>query len=55
MDDLNQINPLCDQERQLLSDLTKTFDLGTQFILGQHEDEIVDDLSDLMEDLDISK
>ena len=32
----------------LLSDLTSTFELGTQTRIGQREDEIIDDLVDLM-------
>ena len=55
MEDLNQINPLSDQDRQLLSDLSETFDLGTQSILGQQGDKIIDDLHDLKEDLEITK
>tara|TARA_Y100001968_G_scaffold312371_1_gene335490 strand:+ start:1953 stop:2108 length:156 start_codon:yes stop_codon:yes gene_type:complete len=46
----DKINPLTDQDRQLLSDLSETFDLGTQSIIGQHEDDISADISDLMED-----
>tara|TARA_B100000965_G_scaffold403500_1_gene431715 strand:- start:1077 stop:1235 length:159 start_codon:yes stop_codon:yes gene_type:complete len=49
MDDFEQINLLTDEDRHLLSDLAGTFDLGTQSIIGQHEDEIIDELSDLME------
>ena len=55
MDDLDQIKLLTDQDRQLLSDLSETFDLGTQSIIGQQEEEIIDDLSDLMEDVNIIK
>ena len=44
----DKINPLNQEDRELLSDLTSTFDLGTQTIIGQDEDEIVDDLNDLM-------
>ena len=36
------------EDRELLSDLKSAFDLGTQTIIGQDEDEIVDDLIDLM-------
>ena len=46
----DKINPLTDQDRKLLSDLSETFDLGTQSIIGQHEDDISADISDLMED-----
>tara|TARA_B100000965_G_scaffold270057_1_gene228436 strand:+ start:4708 stop:4872 length:165 start_codon:yes stop_codon:yes gene_type:complete len=52
MRDHDQINPLSDKDRQLLCDLSETFDLGTQSLLGQHEDEIIDELSDLMEEVE---
>ena len=45
---LDKINPLNQEDKELLSDLKSTFDLGTQTIIGQYEDEIVDDLIDLM-------
>ncbi len=48
MQNLDKINPLNQEDRELLSDLKSTFDLGTQTIIGQDEDEIVDDLIDLM-------
>ena len=48
MHNFNKINPLNQKDRELLSDLKSTFDLGTQTIIGQDEDEIVDDLVDLM-------
>ena len=48
MQDFDKINPLNQKDRQLLSDLKSTFDLGTQTIIGQAEDEIIDDLIDLM-------
>ena len=48
MDDFDKINPLKQEDRELLSDLRSTFDLGTQTIIGQDEDEIFDDLIDLM-------
>ena len=35
------------EDRELLSDLKSAFDLGTQTIIGQDEDEIVDELIDL--------
>ena len=44
----DKINPLNQADRELLSDLKSTFDLGTQTIIGQDEDEIVDELIDLM-------
>tara|TARA_B100000945_G_C20114635_1_gene471928 strand:+ start:476 stop:643 length:168 start_codon:yes stop_codon:yes gene_type:complete len=43
-----KINPLNQEDRKLLSDLKSTYDLGTQTIIGQDEDEILDDLIDLM-------
>ena len=48
MKNFHKINPLNQEDRKLLSDLKSTFDLGTQTIIGQDEDEIVDDLIDLM-------
>ena len=48
MQNSDKINPLNQEDRELLSDLKSTFDLGTQTIIGQDEDEIVDDLIDLM-------
>ena len=53
MDDFDKITPLNDKDRELLSDLTSTFDLGTQTIIGQGEDEIFDDLSDLMSEINV--
>ena len=48
MKNLDKINPLNQEDRDLLSDLNSTFDLGTQTIIGQDEDEILDDIVDLM-------
>ena len=48
MQNIDKINPLNREDRELLSDLKSTFDLGTQTIIGDDEDEIVDDLIDLM-------
>ena len=48
MHNFDKINPLSQEDRELLSDLKSTFDLGTQAIIGEDEDEIVDDLIDLM-------
>jgi len=48
MHNFDKINPLNQEDRELLSDLTSTFDLGTQTIIGEDEDEVVDDLIDLM-------
>ena len=50
MRNLDKLNPLSQEDRKLLSDLKSTFDLGTQTIIGQDEDEIVDDLIELMAD-----
>ena len=56
MHNFDKINPLSQEDKELLSDLKSTFDLGTQTIIGQDEVEMVDDLIDLMtehnEDLD---
>ena len=48
MQNFDKINPLNKEDRELLSDLKSTFDLGTQTIIGQDEDEIVDEQIDLM-------
>ena len=48
MQDFDIINPLNQEDRELLSNLKSTFDLGTQTIIGQDEDEMIDDLIDLM-------
>ncbi len=48
MKDLDKINPLTQEDKDLLCDLKSTFDLGTKTIIGQDEDEIFDDLIDLM-------
>ena len=48
MQNFDKINPLNKEDREMLSDLKSTFDLGTQTIIGHNEDEIVDDLIDLM-------
>ena len=50
MQDFDKINSLNQKDRELLSDLKSTFDLGTQTIISQDEDEIIDDLIDLMLD-----
>ena len=51
MQDSDKINTLKQEDRELLSDLKSTFDLGTQTIIGQDEDEIIDDLMDLMAEI----
>ena len=48
MYNFDKINPINKEDRELLSELKSTFDLWTQTIIGQGEDEIVDDLIDLM-------
>ena len=48
MQNFDNINPLNQEDRELLSELKSTFDLGTQTIIGQDEDEITDELIDLM-------
>ena len=48
MQDFDKINPLNQKDRELLSDLKSTFDLGSQTIIIQNEDEVVEDLNDLM-------
>ena len=45
MHNFDKIKTLSQEDRELLSDLKSTFDLGTQTIIGQDEDEIVDDLN----------
>ena len=50
MHNFDKINPLNQEDRELLSDLSSTFDVGTQTIIGQNEDEneLVDDFIYLM-------
>ena len=48
MQNFDKINPLYQEDRELLSYLKSTFALGTQTIIGQDEDEIIDDLIDLI-------
>ena len=50
MQNFDKINPLNQEDRELLSDLSSTFDVGTQTIIGQNEDEneLVDDFIYLM-------
>ena len=48
MPNFDKINPLNQEDRELLSDLKSTFDLGTQTTLGQDKDEIFDNIKDLM-------
>ena len=54
MKDFDKINPLNQEDRELLSDLKSTFDLGTQTII-RLDDETVDDpinsMTDRNEDL----
>ena len=47
MHNFDKISPLNKEDKELY-DLKSTFDLGTQTIIGQDEDEIVDDLMKLM-------
>ena len=44
----DKINPLNTKDRDLLSDLSLTFDLGTQSTIGQDEDEITEEFVDLI-------
>ena len=37
MDDFNEVKPLTAEDRKLLSDLTSTFDLGTECIIGEED------------------
>ena len=48
MHNFDKIIPISQEDRELLFDLKSTFDVGTQAIIGQDEDEIVDVLIDLM-------
>ncbi len=48
MHNFDKINPLNQEARELLSNLKSTLDLGTQTIIGQNEDEIVDNFNYLM-------
>ncbi len=44
----DKINSLNQEDRELISDLKSSFDLGTRTFIGQDEDEIVDELIDLV-------
>ena len=48
MHNFDRVTPLNQEDRETFSDLNSTFDLGTQNIIGQDEDEIDDKLIDLM-------
>ncbi len=48
MHNFDKINPLNQKDRELLSDLKSTFDLGSQTIIGQDGEVIVDELINLM-------
>ena len=48
MHDFDKIKPLKKEDRELLSDLKSTFDLGTKTIIEYDDDEIFDDLNNLM-------
>ena len=50
MEDTHLVNLLTDKDRELLSDLSATFDLGTQSIIGQRADEGIDELTDSTHD-----
>ena len=39
MDDFDEVKPLTAEDRELLSDLTSTFDLGTQSLISLDVDE----------------
>ena len=39
MDDFDEVQPLTAKDRELLSDLTSTFDLGTQSLIELELDE----------------
>ncbi len=46
MHNFDKINPLNQEDRELLSDSKFTFNLGTKTIIGQDEDEIDKNLID---------
>ena len=48
MQNLDKINPLNQEDRELLSDLKSTFDLEIQTVIGQEKVDIVDELFELM-------
>ena len=37
MDDFDEVKPLTAKDSELLSDLTSTFDLGTECIIGEED------------------
>ena len=53
MNYFDKINLLNAKDRELLSDLTSTYDLGTQSIIGEDEDEdeIIDELAYLLSEV----
>tara|TARA_B100000965_G_C19108907_1_gene548155 strand:- start:55 stop:222 length:168 start_codon:yes stop_codon:yes gene_type:complete len=51
MDDFVKINSLSAENRELLTDLTSTFDLGTRTINERDKKETINDLSDLMSEV----
>ena len=51
MQNIDKINPLNQEDRELLSDFKSNFDLGTQTIIGQDEDELIDLMTEYNEDL----
>ena len=48
MNNFEKIKPLNQEDRELLSDLKSTFDIGTQTIIGQDEDGIADNQNNLL-------
>ena len=48
MNNLDKIKPLSQEDRVLLSDLNFTFDVGTQTIIGQDQDDIVNENIEFM-------
>tara|TARA_Y100001968_G_scaffold66408_1_gene57256 strand:+ start:9793 stop:9960 length:168 start_codon:yes stop_codon:yes gene_type:complete len=50
MKDVNKINPINAKDRESLSDLSSTFDLGTQTIIDMDDEDLEFTLSKLMSD-----
>tara|TARA_Y100001968_G_C18966364_1_gene530157 strand:- start:362 stop:520 length:159 start_codon:yes stop_codon:yes gene_type:complete len=47
MEAIKETTPLNEQDKNLLSDLTSTFDLVTQTIIGLDQEDIFNELKDL--------
>ena len=53
MEDFDKIKPITTEDKELLSNLTSTFDLETQTIISRDEEEIIDELSELKSEVNV--